>query len=374
MFSLFNKNTDQQLELTISNRTIIRVLAMVLVFIGVLAALRQVTHALVLIFVAFFLTLALNAPVHWIDKHLPGKHHKTRSLATIVSVLAVLLVFTAFLAAVVPPISRQTGSFINAVPRFVHQLNNPNSTTNSLIQHYHLQSQVNSFSSSLTNRLRNFSGQAVSTITHIGSSLVSLLTILVLTFMMLVEGPRWVSIARRIIPEEYREHVEEVTRGMYKVIKGYVNGQVILALLAAGLVSVGLAIFDVPYPFALIFVVFVAGLIPMIGHTIGAIVVASVAYFHSASSAIYILIYYIVYQQIENYLIQPRLQATATQMSPLLVFIAVVLGISFGGLIGALVAIPTMGCVRIIVLDQLTRRNILVAKSSKATVAKAEAK
>jgi predicted PurR-regulated permease PerM len=106
-------------------------------------------------------------------------------------------------------------------------------------------------------------------------------------------------------------------------------------------------------------VVFICGLIPMVGHTIGAIIVTLVALFHSVSSAVIILAYYILYQQIENYLIQPRIQANTTNMSPLLVFAAVLVGVSFGGLFGGLVAIPVAGCIRIALLEYLRSRHII---------------
>jgi predicted PurR-regulated permease PerM len=121
----------------------------------------------------------------------------------------------------------------------------------------------------------------------------------------------------------------------------------------------GLLIFNVSYPIALLGVVFICGLIPMVGHTIGAVIVTLVALFTSPLSALGILAYYILYQQIENYLIQPRLQANTTNMSPLLVFTSVIVGVSVSGLFGGLVAIPIAGCARIFVLDQLHRRNLL---------------
>jgi predicted PurR-regulated permease PerM len=101
----------------------------------------------------------------------------------------------------------------------------------------------------------------------------------------------------------------------------------------------------------------------MVGHTIGAIIVTTVALFHSLTAAIIILAYYILYQQIENYVVQPRIQANATNMSALLVFISVILGANFGGLLGALVAIPVAGCIRVAVLDYLESRNILSRKT-----------
>lgn len=364
--ALFNRNTDKQIELTVSNRTFLRLLALVLVFIAFLAALRLMGHAILLIFIAFFLALALNAPVHWVDEHLPGKRHRTRSLATVVSTLIVLIVFVGFLLAVIPPIVKQSGHFISAIPGYVNQIQNNNSTFNQFIAHYHLQSQVDTFTSHLKGQLQSVGSGAVSTLSNIGSALVSGLTILVLTFMMLVEGPHWARVLNHILPNRHRSHVGKVAADMYQVIRGYVNGQVLLALLASVFIVPALFILHISYPLALVFVVFVCGLIPLIGHTIGAIIVTAVALFQSPITAAIILAYYIFYQQVENYLIQPRLQANTTNMSPLLVFIAVVLGVGMGGLLGALIAIPAMGCVKVLVLDVLERRNVIAPKVAEA--------
>ena len=120
-----------------------------------------------------------------------------------------------------------------------------------------------------------------------------------------------------------------------------------------------LFILGISYPVALMVIVFICGLIPMVGHTIGAIIVTLVALFTSPVAAVIILCYYILYQQIENYLIQPRIQANSTNMSPLLVFASVIIGVNFGGIFGGLVAIPVAGCLRIAALDYLHSKKIL---------------
>jgi predicted PurR-regulated permease PerM len=186
--------------------------------------------------------------------------------------------------------------------------------------------------------------------------------------MMLIEGPRWIGFFQRLVPSRHRKHASELSRDMYRVIKGYVNGQVVLAAIAATMLLPALVLLDVSYPVALMVIVFIAGLIPMVGHTIGAIIVTAVAVFTSLPAAIGVLCYYILYQQIENYIIQPRVQANTTAMSPLLVFASVVIGVNFGGLFGGLVAIPVAGCIRIAVLDYLTNRHILDPKEKAAAV------
>lgn len=360
MFGIRSKNKDRQsVEVTMSNRTVVRVLLIVVAFMLGLAAIRKADNALLLIFTAFFLALALNAPVHWLASHLPGKRKGNRTAATIISFLIVVLLLGGFLASIVPPLVRQTNSFISAAPQIIEDAKNGDSGIGKFIDRYNLESQVQNFSDELGERLKSASGAAVSTVGKVGSSIFSVLTILVLTFMMLIEGPRWLKLFKAMIPDEHEERAERLSLDMYKVVKGYVNGQVILAALAAAFILPVLFILDISYPIALGVIVFICGLIPMVGHTIGAVIVSLVALFTSPIAALILLGYYFLYQQIENYLVQPRIQANSTNMSPLLVFASVIIGVNFGGIFGGLVAIPVAGCIRIVALDYLKRKKIL---------------
>lgn len=359
MNHLFKRDKPREVSLTISAQTYMRLVVMTVGTILILIALRKASHAILLIFIAFFLALALNAPVYWLSQRLPGKWRNNRPLATTMSFLIVVLLLAIFIASIVPPLVRQTESFVSVAPHLVSQFRNQNSDVGRLIRRYHLENQVNNFSSQLSDRLKNIGGTAFSTAHKIGSSIFSLLAILVLTFMMLAEGSRWLGFAREIVPDDKQKLVDRLATDMYRVIKGFVNGQVTLAVIASVLIFPALLVLHIGYPIALLVVIFICGLIPMIGHTIGAVIVTIVALFHSTSSAVIILAYYILYQQIENYLIQPRIQANSTNMSPLLVFMSVVLGVSFGGLFGGLVAIPIAGCARIVVLEFLRTKNII---------------
>ena len=362
MLTMFghNKQSKQEtLRVTVSNRTVVRVLALVLGSYLFLIALGKATHALTLIFIALFLSLALNAPVHSLAQAIPGKRRGSRTLATGISFFLIIALLGGFIASIAPPLVKQTSSFINEAPALVEQLRSENSSTGKFIRKHNLQDQINKFSDQLSSRLKNISGSAVATVTRIGSSIFSMLTVLVLTFMMLTEGPRWLNFARRLLPDEKEPHFEKLAHDMYKVVKGYVNGQVLLAAIAAVMIVIPLILLHVDYPIALMVIVFICGLIPLVGHTIGAVIVSAVALFHSPATALIVLAIYITYQQIENYAIQPRIQANSTDMSPLLVFMSVIIGVSFSGLLGGLVAIPIAGCTRILLLDYLNRKKLL---------------
>ncbi len=363
--SLFSRKESEPLELTVSNRTILRVILLVLAALLLVSAAMKATHALTLLFMAFFLALALNAPVHWIAQHLPGRKRGSRTLATGVSFLIVVAFLAAFIVSLVPSLVRQTGSFIDAAPGLVEDIRDENSSIGSFVRRYNLEDQVDKFSGQISGWADNITGSAVATAGRVTGSVVSVLTVLVLTYMMLIEGPRWLNFSRRLLPENKEDHAERIANDMYRVVKGYVNGQVLLASIAAVLIAPPLFILDINYPVALIVVVFICGLIPMVGHTIGAIIVSTVALFTSPWAALIILGYYILYQQIENYALQPKIQANSTDMSPLLVFSSVIIGASLNGLIGALVAIPVAGCIRIVLIDYLQRKNFISPAKAK---------
>jgi len=174
--------------------------------------------------------------------------------------------------------------------------------------------------------------------------------------MMVIEGPYWVDFLEELVPRSRRAHAHQLVHDMYKAVRGYINGQVTLARIAASFILQGFLILQVSYTFALMALVFLCALIPMVGHFIGALIVSFIALFHSPCSALGILIYYILYQQIEGYFVTPRLQANATNLSPLLVLLALIIGISVGGLLGGLIGIPIVACLRVWLVDYLQRR------------------
>lgn len=368
MFKFRRSKDVPEVAITVTTETFIRLALLTVATIVLLLAVHKAFHALILIFTAFFLALALNSPVYWLSRQIPGKRRGNRTIATTLSFLIVIALLAGFVASVGPPLVRQTDNFINAAPNLIRDFRSQDGQAGRIIRKYHLENQVNDFSAQLSERLKHSGGSAFSAAQHIGTSVFSVLTIFVLTFMMLIEGPRWLSFIRETIPDRHHKMTDRLSHDMYRVIKGFVNGQVLLAALASVLILPAVLILHISYPVALLVIIFVCGLIPMIGHTIGAIIVTLVALFHSTSSAIIILAYYILYQQIENYLIQPRIQANATNMSPLLVFMSVVIGVSFGGLFGGLVAIPVGGCLRIAALEYLHSQNIIDDRSfEKAT-------
>jgi predicted PurR-regulated permease PerM len=336
--------------INVSTEAIIRALVLVVVTVFLLRFVGKVGHQLELFGVAAFLALALNPAVTRLSKRL---HIKSRVWATGLAYIVVLIILTGFLALVVPPLVRQTSTFVHNIPSTLNTFKDQNSSAGRLIERYHLQPQISKLGTQLSSRLSDTPSFVFSAAGTAMSVVVAVITIIVLTFMMLVEGPLWADRFYVLLPDDRRDTYKDLAKKMYHVITGYVNGQVLIAALASFCSFIMLTIAShfthvTVNAVAMACIVFLFGLIPLIGNTIAAVIVVIICAFSSIPLAIVMAIYFPIYQQTENSTLQPHIQAKNNQLTPLLVFMAALLGAGFGGLLGAFVAIPAAGCLRIL--------------------------
>jgi predicted PurR-regulated permease PerM len=352
-----------KVKIDIDTRTFVRFGLVALAFVTGILAIYYSRHALILIGVSLFLALALNPPVNWLAKHLPGKK-QGRASATAVAYLAVLILLGAVVFLIVPPVIEQSSKFANTVPSLIDQATQQKDVFNNFITKYNLQDQVN-------HAIDNAKNQASSVAAHIGEILVNgvsttlngllnVLFILVLTFLMLIEGPLWLKRIWGLYQDPVRlERHRNLVQRMYRVVTGYVNGQMIVAAVAATCTLVVIlilsAIFPMPANLAipLAVLVFIGGLVPMIGATISAILVAIILALNAFPAAVVFLIYILVYKQIENNFISPVIQSRAVELSALAILTSILIGVTMLGLLGGLIAIPIAGCIRVLVIDRL---------------------
>lgn len=350
--------TKSEKSITVSTETILRAILLTIAILLALKFAGSISHELRLIAVAGFLALALNPAVNWIMKHLKSK---SRTRATGMAYLLVLTLLIAFLMLVVPPLVRQSSEFIRDIPATVDNFRTEDSAAARLARRYGIDSALNNISNDFSSRIGEFTGPVFSTASRIGGTIISIIIVLVLTFMMLVEGPVWHRRMMAMQPPGKRAHREMLLKRMYHVVTGYVNGQVLIAAIAAGFALITLLIASTltdsaVNAVALAGIVFIFGLIPLIGNILAAVVVVLFSLFESSTLAIIMGVYFILYQQIENATLQPYIQSRANQLTPLTVFIAALLGAGLGGLLGALVAIPIVGCLRVILEDRWKRQ------------------
>ena len=338
-------------------------LRILLFLLGTILFLRMIDsmrHPLTLIFVSFFLTLAINPIVTRLSSMLKSK---SRVRATAIAYGAVMTVIISFVVLIVPPLINQTTEFIREVPKTLSEIKTQDSSLGRFIRRYNLEEQVQNFASDWTRNLGDVQGPVLTTANRIFANVLSIVTVLVLTFMMLIEGPRWMQSIWKHVPLRRRAHDQEIAHKMYKVVTSYVNGQVLVAGIGAMFAMITLVIVSTILnvsvnAVALGGIIFLFALIPSIGTILGALIVTLFSLFSSPSLAVIMLVYFIVYQQIENATIQPMIQSRGNELTPMLVFIAAILGIGFGGVLGGFVAIPLAGCAKILFDDWIEDRDV----------------
>lgn len=351
---LRKKHKHQTVYIDISNTTILRLFGIaVALFLGVWAV-HYLSAALTLIFIAFFLAIALNPPVSFIASKLPSG---SRGTATALSYLVVLSILGLILYATIPPLVSQSQLFIDNIPEYIEDARTGDSFIADTVRRFELEERLQELQDNLSpDKLTTAGGPIFDFFQTLSSSLVAVLTVLVMTFFMLIEGPAWMKRFWEIQPKEHRQHRQNLVKKMYQVVTGYVNGQLLIAFIAsmsALVMMTILKLFDINIPFIIpmAFVIGVFGLIPLIGATLGAVLVVIVSLFESVGAAVIMAIFFLVYQQIENNAIQPIIQSRSVELSPLTIFIAAIVGVSLAGLLGAIIAIPVAAWIRIILVD-----------------------
>ncbi|HEX5456710.1 MAG TPA: AI-2E family transporter [Candidatus Saccharimonadales bacterium] len=349
---------DNHIKISVESQTIVRAILIVFGALIILGLLKLIAHALVLLFISFFLALALNPAVSWIAGRLKSG---SRVRATGLAYIIVLALLITFMVLVIPPLIRQTVDFIKDVPQTVHNFTAEDSAFSQFIDRNHLHGQLDSLTQDFSNRFKNVQEPVLSTAGAVGTAFISTITVLVLTFMMLVEGPMWLEKIIEIQPKGKREARKKLALKLYRVVTNYVNGQVIVSFIAGSFALIALLIasniFGVSInAVALAGIIMLFGLLPLIGATIGAVIVVLACLLQSTALAITMAVFFIIYQQVENLTIQPYVQSRASNLTPLIVFTAALIGVSIGGLLGAFVAIPTAGCIKIFIEDYYSRK------------------
>lgn len=318
----------------------------------------DISHALELIIISIFLAVGLSPAVNWIVRKLKLKG---RATATLIAYVTVLTVLGVLILNVVPPLVKQTVVFVQNSPKALSDLRTGSSPAAKFVQNYKLQDDIESLSHEVARRTEDIQQPVVATAGKVGSAFISIITILVLTFMLLVEGPSWIKRYFYYLPKTKRDHHKKLLTRMYLIVTGYVNGQLLIALISSLCALLALVIATTVLEVslnvvALAGIVFITSLIPMIGAIIGGILVILSCLFVSAPLAVIMAIYLILYQQLENTTLQPYIQARSNELTPLLVFVAALIGANFAGLLGVVLAIPAAGCVRILAQDFLESR------------------
>jgi predicted PurR-regulated permease PerM len=311
------------------------------------------------LFIAAFLAIALSAPVAFLSRWMK------RGFAIAIVYLGVLLFPLVLAGLFIPPLVTQGNNLAHNLPQYAQDLQdtvNDNRTLRKLERDYNFTEKIKEEAKKLPARL----GDAATVLSDIGIGLVSRLfavvNILILSAFMLGGGASWVEAFVRRQPPERGEAVRRLADRTRDAVSAYVAGALAQATIAGITAFIVLTILGVPFATALAALIFVLDLIPLVGATIGAIVVGVVTVFNDfPTDTIIWVIFSIVYQQVENNVIQPRIQSRAVDVHPFIVLLSVLCGATLFGVLGALLAIPLAATVQIAAREYLRYREAIRA-------------
>lgn len=320
-----------------------------LMAIVLLRALASVSQIFVLILIALFLATGLNPAVEALRRR-----NFSRKAAVTVIFSAVILFVIFFALVVLPPVISQGTQLIDKAPQLLTDLKN-NSTISNLNDHYGiidtLQEKLKSVTSNGTLLISTFGG-VIGVGKSVLSGFFSFLTVLVLTLYFITSLPQAVELGLSLVPSTRRERVGRLTEAIIARVGSFVGSQIVIAMMASVFVFFLALILGLPSPIAIGMIILVCGLIPLIGHFIGCSIVTIIALTQSVFLGAVTFIAYIVYVQIENYIVTPKIMKKTLAVPGAVTIISALIGSSLLGLIGGLLAVPVAAAV-ILILDEV---------------------
>ena len=343
--------------------TVLTVLALAFAFLLLLYVTWIARQVLTWILVAVFLALALNPAVDFLQR----RGLKRRGLSAAVTFLLAIAGIVALFSLFVPTLVDEAQGFANALPGYIDDVSAGRGPLGRVVERYEIEQRVReAVNDGGAERALGLSGTAISVTKSVLTFVVALVTITFLTLFMLLEGPSWVNRFYSLLPADSRPRWERVGTQVYRTIGGYVTGNLLISVIAGIMSTLILLILGVPYAVALGVLVAILDLIPLAGATLAAIIVTSVAFLDSIAAGIIVLVFFVVYQQIENHILQPLVYSRTVQLSPLAILISVLIGAKIAGVLGALAAIPVAGTIQVLLVTWLEMRRERRAGSAPA--------
>ncbi len=348
-----------------SPRAILTVIGVVL---GVAVALEVVwvTRSVIIWFlIAVFLAMALNPAVEIL-----ARRGMPRGPAVGIVFVGAILVIVGIAATFVPTLIREVNDLADAVPGYIDDLTRGRGRLGFLERDYQIVEKAReAIEKSGVGGVLGLSNTALSLTKSILNAVIAVVTIAFLTLFMLLEGPVWIERIYGLMSESAQPRWRKVGGDIYRTVGGYVTGNLAISLIAGVVSTAVLLVLGVPYAVALGLIVALLDLIPLAGATLAAIIVSGVGFLHSTTAGIVLLIFFILYQQLENHVLQPLVYGRTVRLSPLIVLIAVLMGAELAGVIGALGAIPLAGSIQVLVVDWLAHRRLKTNASNRSSVA-----
>ena len=338
----------------LTTRIVVRTVVIVVVAALTLYIIYRLRKPISFLVIAAFIAVAMTGPVNLLQRFIK------RGLAIALAYLALIAIPIALGVLLVPDLVGQAEDLAANVPAYAKDVTdfvNNNETLNNLNEKYDFTSEIESAAGELPSRI----GDAANILKDIGvgvvNSIFAAVTILVLSIFMVAGGPRWVEAFLKTQAPDRAEWIERALRHIANAIGNYIGGALLQASIAAVGAFIVLKILGAPFAAPLALIVLFFDLIPVVGATIAAVLIAVVMLFVNFPVGLIVwVIYAIVFQQVENYLIQPQIQKRATKIEPFITLVAVLFGSTLFGVVGAILAIPTAAALQIVVREYATYR------------------
>ena len=322
-----------------------RVTLTVVFVLAVLSAAWAVRNIVVLILVSVVLAIGLDRPVRFLQRF-----RISRGWAVTLIFLATIGFLALFIWLVVPPLVREARELAANIPDYVRRLGS-NKTFAQWDAKYHISDRLQEVTSKLPSLASASIGTILGITKSVGSLVFNLLTVGILTIYFLVSLPKSERAASALFQGENRLRNVRIFEESVERIGGYVSGNIAVSVVAGIAAFIALAVIGVPFAAALAMWVAIADLIPTVGATLGAVVAVIVAAFSGWFDATLTAAYFVIYQQVENYVIVPRVMKKAVDLSPATVIVSVLVGGTLVGFAGALLALPVAAAIKVVIRD-----------------------
>jgi predicted PurR-regulated permease PerM len=329
----------------LTTRQIVRIVFTVAACCGLLFLLVQIRSTLLLLAIAIFLAVALGPAVDRFSHGLP------RSAAILLTYAIIFCVFSGVIALVVPPVVNGASDLSRDIPGYIDDLRN-NKAIREFDNKYDVTSRLQEEAAKLPEKLGDAAGALQSIAAGAFNAAFQLLTILTMTFFLLLDGKRFATFLVRRFGGDHEDRLLGVLGRIYRSTSGYVTGALTITTINGFLTFCILTILGVPFAVPLAVLMSFFGLIPLVGATIGGVIILVVTLFTDFPSATIIYgIFLILYQQVENNVLQPFIFKRTVNVHPLAVILGILAGSALLGIVGALVAIPVVAALQIVLRE-----------------------
>ncbi|MER6031992.1 AI-2E family transporter [Streptomyces sp. NPDC001851] len=329
-------------------RTILATIGLVLATYVVLELVVHARRVLIWAVIALFLSVSLHPAVETLQRRVPRCR---RSVATLLVFLAAAVAVGAVVALFVVPLAQEGSRLAGRLPAMIRDAQAGRGPVGNLLQRTHALQYVQRHHAQIRAFATGLSTPALKFIRGAATTATGALTIFVLAYLMVLEGPKAIDRSLALVDTAPAARIRRVGAACARTVNGYLTGNLLISVICGLLTYVMLLVSGVPFAGLLALFVAVTDLIPLVGATMGAVVASAVAFVHSLPAGIGAIVFFIVYQQAENHLLQPLILSRTVKLNPLTVLLAILIAAEVAGILGALLAIPVTGVIQVVLGD-----------------------